>query len=178
MTSSRAEWTYSNQWRMIAAFLGGSMILLGAGLLAVSSAGADAAFGAGVLLAVAVFLVAFAMLLFFPRLRRQGSFTFRTVFLGSVAEAEAAVRSALSASGRAVHAEDAASRSRHPPRVVRADGLPSRFLVQALSTREGGDGLERAEVIQIGLEDADDPAAREARDLVGSRLGASSDRAE
>ncbi|OGS46109.1 MAG: hypothetical protein A3K66_02185 [Euryarchaeota archaeon RBG_16_67_27] len=148
------------------------MVLLGVGLLAVMSMGSDAAFGAGILLAIASFLAVFAVLLLFPRVRRQGTVTFRVVVPMTMDDAEAAVRRAFEGSGRTVRTEVLASRGRKPPRVVIADGVHPRFVLEAVSLRESGDGLERTEVVQIGLAAEADPAARELRELVSSALSA------
>lgn len=146
------------------------MILLGIGLLGVAQVGADAAFGAGVLLGIAVFLLVFVLLLLVPRLRRDGMFSFRLVVPASVDEVEAALREALGAAGRTVRVEVVRSRAPNPPRLVITEGVPARFLLGALSRRESGDRLETTEVVQIGIRDAGDEGARQLRDLVSGAL--------
>ena len=163
------SWSYVNYWRMLASFLGASMVLLGVGVLAVTGAGSEAAFGAGVLLAVAVFVTVFALLLLFPRVARRGPVGYRIVVERPLVEVEGAVREALEGAGRSVHVDVLAGRTRRTPaRVVRVEGTPCRFLVEAVSLRESGDGVERTEVLQVGLEETPEGAAKELRDLVGS----------
>src|SRR3989304_10173317 len=94
-SAGSSDWVYANPWRLLSGFLGAAMVLLGIGLLGVTQVGADAAFGAGILLAIAAFLLVFAVLLFLPRLRRHGTLSFRVDVPRSVEEVEAAGRGGL-----------------------------------------------------------------------------------
>src|SRR6266571_6200134 len=100
MAVREAEWTYSNDGRIAFVFLAFAIVLLALGLLAVTAFGSDAANGGVALLAIAMFLLVFAILVFLPRLARRGAASFSVYSRRSVDEAVKAVREAIEVSGR------------------------------------------------------------------------------
>src|SRR5207244_11118320 len=120
-----AEWTYSNDGRIAFVFLASAIVLLALGLLAVTAFGSDAANGGVALLATAMFLLVFAILVFLPRLARRGAASFSVYSRRSVDEAVKAVREAIEVSGRKARVDVVKSRSDPPPRIVTAEGPPS-----------------------------------------------------
>src|SRR6059036_4059240 len=100
MAEPSTEWAYSNDGRIAFVFLGLAIVLLSIGLLAVTAFGSDAANGGVALLATAMFLLVFAILVFLPRLARRGAASFSVYSRRSVDEAVKAVREAIEASGR------------------------------------------------------------------------------
>ena len=76
MAVREAEWTYSNDGRIAFVFLAFAIVLLALGLLAVTAFGSDAANGGVALLAIAMFLLVFSVLVFVPRLARRGAASF------------------------------------------------------------------------------------------------------
>ena len=87
MAVREAEWTYSNDGRIAFVFLAFAIVLLALGLLAVTAFGSDAANGGVALLATAMFLLVFAILVFLPRLARRGAASFSVYSRRSVDEA-------------------------------------------------------------------------------------------
>src|SRR6266571_1767435 len=72
MAERSTEWAYSNDGRIAFVFLGLAIVLLAIGLLAVTAFGSDAANGGVALLAIAMFLLVFSVLVFVPRIARRG----------------------------------------------------------------------------------------------------------
>jgi len=169
--SNGAAWAYVHGWRMLFAFLGVALVILGIGFLLVLGAGPEGAFGASILLALAVFLVLFAVLLFVPRIVRRGAQTYRLVAERPPEEVEEMVRTVIEERGYRVLVEAVPSRSGHPTKIVSVDGQPVRFVLTPIVRR-----LRRKEppgatdVLQIGVTGESDPAAKDLRDLVTSRL--------
>lgn len=171
MADTEGRWMYADNWRILLAFLAAADGILGLGILLVALEGASAAFGAGVLLSLGVFLAVFAIMLLVPRLTRWGVRSFRLYVDRTIDEVERDVRDALESSGFLVTVETAESRSAHPPRILGAQGLPWRFRLEAVSRREvRGGALARTEVIQIGLAAEDDADARSVREILAGRL--------
>src|SRR2546427_407599 len=130
MAVREAEWTYSNDGRIAFVFLAFAIVLLALGLLAVTAFGSDAANAGAALLAIAMFLLVFALLVFLPRLARRGAASFSVYSRRSVDEAVMAVREAIEASGKTAQVDVVKSRSDHPPRIITAEGIPSRFRIE------------------------------------------------
>lgn len=168
---SAGSWSYADNWRILTGFLGASIGLLAIGIAAVATARAEAAYGAGILLSVATFLVVFAVVLFFPRLARRGVKNYWLLVDRPIGEVEQEVRRALEATGRPVLVEVLRSRSDHPTRIVTAEGVSWRFRLEPVSRREiGSNAGERTEVIQVGVLGAGDPEAKAWRELVAARI--------
>ena len=127
---SQAEWAYANNARITAFFLALAILLIGLGVLAVIAFGPDAALAGAALLTLAIFLLVFSSLVFLPRLAKRGAVSFSVYSRRSMDDAETAVRAAIEASGRTVRVERVRSRSRTPPRIVTADGVPARFRIE------------------------------------------------
>jgi len=144
-----AQWTYSNDGRIAFVFLAFAIGLLALGVLAVSALGSDAVNGGVALLAVAMFLLVFAVLVFLPRLARRGAASFSVYSRRSVDEAVKAVREAIEASGKTARVDVVKSRSDHPPRIITADGIPSRFRIEVTRHPAGAEGgLEWTEIVE------------------------------
>jgi len=170
MAVREAEWTYSNDGRIAFAFLAFAMVLLALGLLAVIALGSDAANGGVALLAIAVFLLVFAVLVFLPRLARRGAASFSVYSRRSVDEAVKAVREAIEASGKTARVDVVKSRSDHPPRIVTADGIPSRFRIEVTRHPAGAEGgLEWTEIVESSAS-RDGEEAQALRKKVTERL--------
>src|SRR5207245_9136301 len=99
MAVREAEWTYSNDGRIAFVFLAFAIVLLALGLLAVTAFGSDAANGGVALLATAMFLLVFAILVFLPRLARRGPARFSGYSPRSVPAPGQAARGAIAVSG-------------------------------------------------------------------------------
>jgi len=144
--SSATEWAYANNARIAVVFLGFAIVLIGIGLLVVVAFGPDGALAAGALLALAIFLVVFAVLVFVPRLVRRGAVSFSVYSRRSIDEAEHAVRAVIEASGRTARVERPRSRARSPPRIVIAEEIPARFRLEvtrhAATTSDSGEWTE------------------------------------
>ncbi len=170
MAVREAEWTYSNDGRIAFAFLAFAMVLLALGLLAVIALGSDAANGGVALLAIAVFLLVFAVLVFLPRLARRGAASFSVYSRRSVDEAVKAVREAIEASGKTARVDVVKSRSDHPPRIVTAEGIPSRFRIEVTRHPSGAEGgLEWTEIVESSAS-RDGEEAQALREKVTERL--------
>src|SRR2546422_5197432 len=76
MAAHQIEWSYSNDGRIAFVFLALAIVLLAIGLLAVTAFGSDAANGGVALLAIAMFLLVFSVLVFVSRLARRGPSSF------------------------------------------------------------------------------------------------------
>ncbi|HEX9341129.1 MAG TPA: hypothetical protein VF992_08180 [Thermoplasmata archaeon] len=170
MPETADGWSYANNWRIAAFFLGLAMILLGIGSLAVFAFGDDAGMAGLSLLAIATYLLVFSVLVFVPRIARRGSVSFSLFSRRSVEDAEKAVVGAIEAVGRAPRVEMARSRSNHPPRVVTADGIVTRFRIEISRAGPGSvDGGVWTEIVQsVASTDAD--AARTLRERVNEQL--------
>ncbi len=170
MGGPRPEWAYANNWRIVATFLGLTMVFLGIGLLAVIAFG-DAAGLAGVaLLSIATFLLVFSVLVFLPRLARRGSVSFSLYSRRSLADAERAVREVIEEAGRAPRVEIMKSRAEIPPRVVTAEGIPARFRIEVTRMRQGtDDGTQWTEIVQ-SITPTDEAEARALRERIAARL--------
>src|SRR5436309_10637312 len=149
MAVREAEWTYSNDGRIAFVFLAFAIVLLALGLLAVTALGSDAANAGAALLAIAMFLLVFAVLVFVPRLARRGAASFSVYSRRSVDEAVKAVREAIEASGKTAQVDVVKSRSDHPPRIVTAEGIASRFRIEVTRHPAGAEGgLEWTEIVE------------------------------
>ncbi|HVG36243.1 MAG TPA: hypothetical protein VNA10_00785, partial [Thermoplasmata archaeon] len=130
----------------------------------------DAANGGVALLAIAVFLLVFAVLVFLPRLARRGAASFSVYSRRSVDEAVKAVREAIEASGKTARVDVVKSRSDHPPRIVTADGIPSRFRIEVTRHPAGAEGgLEWTEIVESSAS-RDGEEAQALRKQVTERL--------
>src|SRR5436309_13636111 len=98
MAEPSTEWAYSNDGRIAFVFLGLAIVLLSIGLLALTAFGSDAANGGVALLAIAMFLLVFSVLVFVRRLARGGPSSFSFSSRRPLAEAAKAVRAAVDAS--------------------------------------------------------------------------------
>ncbi len=164
-------WSYANNWHIVVFFLALAMMLLGIGSLAVVAFG-DAAGMAGLsLLAIASFLLVFSVLVFLPRLVRRGSVSFSLFSHRSMADAQRAVEEAIEGLGRAPRVLNIRSRSNHPPRLVTADGIVTRFRIEASRVGPGPvEGGIWTEIVQtLAATDAD--GARVLRERITERLG-------
>ncbi len=162
-------WTYSNDGRILTMFLGATMVILGVGLLLVFLWGVQAAEPADLFLAIGVFLLIFTVLLFVPRLRTRGAFSYSLLVQAPMGLAEAAVRGAIEATGRTVQVQITESRILRPARTILIDGLPPRFLLKAAPHRERREeGTSWTEIIQVGLLDEGDEVAKELRERVAA----------
>ncbi len=177
MADSGTGWSYSNNFRVLTAFLGVPMVLLGLGLVLVAFFGKDATDGATMLLGLAVFVTMFALLLVFPRLLRRGVWNYGRIVDRPMDVVEAVVRGALEGTGRPVRTEEIVSRSKRRLRIVRVEGLSTHFMLESFSgpARET-EGEARTEIVQVGISGEVDPGAKALRDLVESRLAMSEDR--
>ena len=164
-------WSYANNWHIAVFFLALAMMLFGVGSLAVAAFG-DAAGMAGLsLLAIASFLLVFSVLVFLPRLVRRGSVSFSLFSRRSMADAQKAVEQAIEALGKAPRVEVARSRSNHPPRLVTADGIVTRFRIEASRVGPGPvEGGIWTEIVQ-SLASTDADGARLLRERINERLG-------
>src|SRR2546429_9729046 len=113
MATRETEWAYSNDGRIAFVFLALAIVLLAIGLLAVTAFGSDAANGGVALLAPAMFLLVFAILVFLPRLARRGAASFSVYSRRSADEAVKAVREPLEAPGKKARVDVARLRARH-----------------------------------------------------------------
>src|SRR5213594_1439899 len=149
MAAHQTEWSYSNDGRIAFVFLALAMVLLALGVLAVTVFGSDAANGGVALLAIAMFLLVFAVLVFVPRLARRGAASFSVYSRRSVDEAVKAVREAIEASGRTPRVDIVKSRSDQPPRIVTAEGIQTRFRIEVTRHPAGAEGgLEWTEIVE------------------------------
>lgn len=149
MAARETEWAYSNDGRIAFVFLALAIVLLAIGLLAVTAFGSDAASGGVALLAIATFLLVFSVLVFLPRLARRGAASYSVYSRRSLDEAVKAVREAIEASGRTPRVDIVKSRSDHPPRIVTAEGIPTRFRIEVTRHPAGGEGgLEWTEIVE------------------------------
>jgi hypothetical protein len=171
MGARGTEWVYANNGRIAAGFLSLAILLLGIGVIAVNSFGADAVNAGVALLAIAMFLLVFSGLVFLPRLARRGSVTFSVYSRRSIDDAEKAVREAIEAAGRTPRVERVKSRLGHPPRIVTAEGILARFRIEVTrhpATADGGP--EWTEIVEsFPGRDADE--ARALREKITERLG-------
>src|SRR5437870_12947200 len=96
-----------------------------------------------------MFLLVFALLVFLPRLARRGAASFSVYSRRSVDEAVKAVREAIEVSGKKARVDVVKSRSDHPPRIVTAEGVPSRFRIEVTRHPAGAEGgLEWTEIVE------------------------------
>src|SRR5205809_215441 len=106
----------------------------------------DGGLAAGALLALAIFLLVFSVLVFVPRLVQRGAVSFSVYSRRSIDEAEHAVRAVIEASGRTARVERPRSRARSPPRIVIAEEIPARFRLEvtrhAATTSDSGEWTE------------------------------------
>src|SRR2546427_8745562 len=159
MAVGEGEWTYSTDGRIAFVFRAFGIVLRALGLLAVTALGSDAANGGVALLAIAMFLLVFAILVFLPRLARRGAASFSVYSRRSVDEAVKAVREAIEASGKKARVDVVKSRSDHPPRVVTAEGIPSRFRIEVTRHPAGAEGgLEWTEIVEASASRAGEEA--------------------
>ena len=170
METAASDWTYANNWRISAAFLGLAILFLGVGLLVVLAFGVDAGLAGGTLLTIATFLLVFSLLVFLPRLARRGSMSFSLLSRRSIEDAEHTVREIIEETGQTPHVEVVKSRSDHPPRIVSAAGLAVRFRLEA--TRHASGTLEVGEWTEIvqTLSVADAKEAQALRERITARL--------
>jgi hypothetical protein len=170
MESRGTEWAYANNGRIAAAFLGLAILLLGIGVVVVISFGADGANAAVALLAIAMFLLVFSVLVFLPRLARRGSMSFSVYSRRSIDDAERAVREAIAESGRTPRVAQVKSRSNHPPRIVTAEGVVARFRIEVTQHPSIADGGPDWTEIVESVRGRDGAEARALRDKIAERL--------
>lgn len=169
--AARETWAYVHSWRMLVAFVGASMLILAVGLLLVLVAGSGTAALAGILLAFAIFVLFFAVLLFVPPLVRQGAQTYRLVVERPPEDVQETIRSVMEERGYRVRVESVPSRSARPPKVVIVEGASARFLLTPISRRLRPKGApDDTVVVQIGARGESDAAAKALREIVTSRL--------
>ena len=164
------DWAYANNARIATFFLGLAMLLLGLGVLAVVALGQDAAVVAAGLLTIAVFLVVFSLLVFVPRLARRGAVSFSVYSRRSMDDAEQAIRAAIEASGRTARVVRVRSRSRSPPRIVTADGIPAKFRIEISRHPSASGPREWTEIIE-SFPERDEAAAEALRRKILEGLG-------
>jgi len=170
MADPEAEWSYANNWRIAAAFLGFAMLLLGLGLLIVLAFGNDAGLAGVALLVIATFLLVFAVLVFLPRLARRGSVSFSYYSRRPIEEAERAVRDVIEAAGRPARVEIVPTRFGTPPRIVSAEGIPGRFRIEISRIRQGSpEHGEWTEIVQ-SIRPAEEAEARVMRERITALL--------
>src|SRR2546428_10912368 len=149
MAAPETEWAYSNDGRIAFVFLVLAIVLLATGVMAVTAFGSDAANGGVALLAIAMFLLVFSVLVFVPRLARRGPASFSFYSRRSLDEAVKAVREAIEASGRTPRVDIVKSRSDQPPRIVTAEGIQARFRIEVTRHPAGAEGgLAWAEIVE------------------------------
>jgi len=164
------EWTYANNARIAAFFLGFAILLIGLGILAVVAFGKEATLAGAVLLTLAIFLLVFSSLIFLPRLVRRGAVSFSVYSRHSMDDAEQAVRAAIEASGRTARVERVRSRFRTPPRIVTAEGVSARFRIE-LTRHPAASGPGEATEIIESFPPRDEAEAQALRLKILERLG-------
>ena len=170
MAAGNEGWVYANNARIATTFLGLAMFFLGIGVLAVVAFRDDAALAGVAFLTLAVFLLVFSVLVFLPRLARRGAVSFSVYSSRSVEEVEAAVRSVIEASGRTPQVELVKSRSKHPPRIVTAEGIPARFRIEVTRHPARVDvGADWTEIVE-SFPSRDEAEAQALRDRITARL--------
>ena len=167
--ATETEWTYANHARMALIFSGLALVFLVGGILAVLTAGQDAAFAASGLLTLSVFLLAFSALVFFPRWAQRGPISFSVYSERSMDEAEAAVRAAIEAAGRTPQIERLEPRAGSPSRTVTAEGVLARFRIQTTRYPTSGGSGPRTEIIEV-VPRQDEAEARALRQKVAEQL--------
>lgn len=171
MAAPADAWSYADNWRTLFAFLGASLVLIGIGNLAVASFGESGKDAATLLLALSVFLMIFALLLLFPRLRRRGVRSFGRVVDRPMEEIEVIVRDVLEGAGQTVHVERMPTRSRRHAALVKIDGSTAHFVLEPFAGAPRSiEGPARTEIVQIGVSGEADDAARRLRDVIEARL--------
>ena len=177
MGSSATEWAYANNARIAVVFLGFAIVLIGIGLLVVVAFGPDGGLAAGALLALAIFLLVFSVLVFVPRLVQRGAVSFSVYSRRSIDEAEHAVRAVIEASGLKARVERPRSRARSPPRIVIAEGNPARFRIEATRHAAASAPGEWTEIIE-SLPKREEAEAQALRVKIAERLSAVTSREE
>jgi len=175
--SAPSEWAYANNARITAFFLLLAILLIGIGFLAAVGFGPDAALAGGALLALAVFVLVFSILVFVPRLVQRGAVSFSVYSRRSIDEAEHAVRAVIEASGLKARVERPRSRGRSPPRIVIAEGIPARFRIEATRHAAASDPGEWTEIIE-SLPKREEAEAHALRVKIAERLSAVTSREE
>src|SRR2546422_8040273 len=100
MAAHQTEWSSWTAGRIAFVFLALAIVLRAIGLMAVTAFGSDGANGGVALLAIAMFLLVFSVLVFVPRLARRGPASFSFYSRRSLDEAVKAVREAIDAARR------------------------------------------------------------------------------
>jgi uncharacterized protein (DUF58 family) len=147
------EWAYANHARMAVLFLSLASLLLLIGIAAVAVFGLEGVVAASYLLIIAVFVLAFTLLVFVSRIAKRGAVSFSIYSRRSIDDAEQAVRAALEADGRTAQVRLVRSRSQTPARIVSADGVSARFRIEVTrhaATAEPGIWTEIIEVFPKG----------------------------
>jgi hypothetical protein len=168
-----ASWSYANDARILRLFLGGTLVVLGivAAIVASSPTDPETAAVADVLLAMAIFLLIFGILVFVPRVLSRGSMSYSLHVERSLDDVESTVREAVEAVGRSprVEVRDSRLKMKRPPRTVRIDGVPTRILLRAAPYRERRvEGTSWSEIVLVGLPSAGDEFALELRKRISA----------
>lgn len=168
MTASEGKWSYANNARIAATFLSFAIGLLVVGILAVLAFGTEAAFAASALLAIAIFLLTFSLLVFLPRLATRGAVSFSLYSRRSLDDAEQAVRTALEALGRTARVERVRTRFR-THRIVTAEGFPARVRIEVGRPPMPAEPHEWTEITEV-LPARDQPEGEALRGKIAERL--------
>ncbi len=156
--------------RLTAMFMGLALFLLAMALLVAVGVGPDEFSLVDLLLGAGVFLILFTGLLLVPRLWGRGAMSYSLVVPHSLDTAEDAVRGALQDTGRSPAVEVQTSRFGGTARMIRTDGLGTRFVVKIAAYRATSREDPWTEIVQTGLPRADDATARDLRERIASRL--------
>lgn len=169
MTASEGEWAYANNVRIAAMFVSLSVGLLVLGILLVAAFGSQAAVASSAILAIAVFLIVFSLLVFLPRVVTRGATSFSLYSRRSLDEAEQAVRNALEALGRTVRVERVRTRFQMPSRIVTAEGFPVRVRIELSRPPAPAEAGEWTEIIEV-FPARDEAEGRALRGKIAERL--------
>lgn len=163
---------YANNVRIAAMFLSLVIGLLVLGMLLVAAFRSEAAVASSAILAIAVFIHVFSLLVFLPRVATRGAASFSLYSRRSLDEAEQAVRAALEALGRTARVERVRTRFQTPSRVVTAEGFPVRVRIEVSRPAAPTEPGEWTEIIEVSRA-RDEPEGRALRGKIVERLESS-----